>query len=101
MYGWLKALPDDTLRRSPMLSVFYGDMLMPSGDLVASDPDWMTRNARSPACPTAKLPLGRTPGAPDVAGHHRHLPRLVRPGPRRYGRHGGTRPARARPGRTR
>ena len=35
MYGWLKALPDDAVRRSPVLSVFYGDMLMHSGDLDA------------------------------------------------------------------
>jgi LuxR family maltose regulon positive regulatory protein len=38
MYGWLKALPDDTVRRSPVLSVFYGDMLMHSGDLDAVEP---------------------------------------------------------------
>ncbi|WP_251043186.1 LuxR C-terminal-related transcriptional regulator [Arthrobacter sp. ISL-69] len=33
LLGWLKALPDDTIRRSPVLSVFYGFMLMMSGDL--------------------------------------------------------------------
>ena len=33
MYGWLKALPDDAVRRRPVLSVFYGSMLMASGDL--------------------------------------------------------------------
>ena len=38
MYGWLKALPDDAVRRSPVLSVFYGDMLMHSGDLDAVEP---------------------------------------------------------------
>src|SRR4029453_2987834 len=38
MYGWLKVLPDDTVRRSPVLSVFYGDMLMHSGDLDAVEP---------------------------------------------------------------
>jgi ATP/maltotriose-dependent transcriptional regulator MalT len=32
---WLKALPDDAVRRSPVLSVFYGYMLMVSGDLDA------------------------------------------------------------------
>jgi LuxR family maltose regulon positive regulatory protein len=35
LLGWLKALPDDTVRRSPVLSVFYGYMLMVSGDLDA------------------------------------------------------------------
>ena len=33
--GWLKALPDDTVRRSPVLSVFHGWMLMVAGDLDA------------------------------------------------------------------
>ena len=38
VYGWLTALPDDTVRRSPVLSVFFGDMLMHSGDLDAVGP---------------------------------------------------------------
>ena len=38
MHGWLKALPDDAVRRSPVLSVFYGSMLMASGDLDAVEP---------------------------------------------------------------
>jgi len=33
MLGWLKALPDDAVRRSPVLSVFRGALLMVSGDL--------------------------------------------------------------------
>jgi LuxR family maltose regulon positive regulatory protein len=35
LLGWLKALPDETIRRSPVLSVFFGYMLMESGDLDA------------------------------------------------------------------
>ena len=35
LLGWLQALPDDAVRRSPVLSVFYGYMLMVSGDLAA------------------------------------------------------------------
>jgi LuxR family maltose regulon positive regulatory protein len=35
LLGWLKALPDDAVRRSPVLSVFRGYMLMVSGDLAA------------------------------------------------------------------
>ena len=38
MIGWLKALPDDAVRRSPVLSVFFGYMLMVSGDLDAFEP---------------------------------------------------------------
>jgi LuxR family maltose regulon positive regulatory protein len=38
LLGWLKALPDDAVRRSPVLSVFYGYMLMVSGDLDAVEP---------------------------------------------------------------
>jgi LuxR family maltose regulon positive regulatory protein len=33
LLGWLRALPDHCIRRSPVLSVFYGHMLMASGDL--------------------------------------------------------------------
>ena len=33
LFGWLKALPDEVVRRSPMLSAFYGHMLMVGGDL--------------------------------------------------------------------
>ncbi len=35
LLGWLKALPDDVVRRSPVLSVFYGDMLLAAGELDA------------------------------------------------------------------
>jgi LuxR family transcriptional regulator, maltose regulon positive regulatory protein len=41
LFGWLKALPDDTVRRSPMLSVFYGWMLMLSGDLDSVEPRYV------------------------------------------------------------
>ncbi len=40
MYGWLKALPDDAVRRSPVLSLFYGSMLMATGDLSRVEP-WL------------------------------------------------------------
>ena len=38
LIGWLKALPDDAVRRSPVLSVFSGFMLMVSGDLHGVEP---------------------------------------------------------------
>ncbi len=38
LLGWLKALPDDAVRRSPVLSVFRGYMLILSGDLDAVGP---------------------------------------------------------------
>jgi LuxR family maltose regulon positive regulatory protein len=37
MIGWLKELPDDTVRHSPVLSVFFAYMLMVSGDLAAAE----------------------------------------------------------------
>ncbi|MDT7711516.1 MAG: hypothetical protein QOG46_205, partial [Pseudonocardiales bacterium] len=46
MYGWLKALPDDTVRRSPVLSLFYGSMLMASGDLSGVEP-WLDHAERA------------------------------------------------------
>ena len=38
LLGWLKELPDDAVRRSPVLSVFYGNLLMAAGDLDAVEP---------------------------------------------------------------
>ena len=38
LFGWLKALPDDAVRRNPVLSVFYGWMLMIAGDLESVEP---------------------------------------------------------------
>ncbi|MPZ92909.1 MAG: helix-turn-helix transcriptional regulator [Actinobacteria bacterium] len=38
LLGWLKALPDDVVRRKPVLSVFYGWMMLVSGDLDAVEP---------------------------------------------------------------
>lgn len=35
--NWLRELPDDAVRRSPVLTVFYGYSLMLSGDLAAAD----------------------------------------------------------------
>ena len=36
--GWLTALPEDSVRRSPVLSVFSGYLLMVSGDVDAVEP---------------------------------------------------------------
>jgi LuxR family maltose regulon positive regulatory protein len=33
LFGWLKALPDEEVRRRPVLTVYFGFMLMVSGDL--------------------------------------------------------------------
>ncbi|MET1088472.1 MAG: LuxR C-terminal-related transcriptional regulator [Arthrobacter sp.] len=38
LFGWLKALPPDAVRNSPVLSVFYGFMLMVSGDFHGVEP---------------------------------------------------------------
>ena len=102
LLGWLKALPDDAIRRSPMLSVFYGHMLMVSGDLAAAEARLDDAERALAAVPDGQAsPVGRHRGAPDPPGDHRHLPGLARASPRRCGGHGGTRPARARPGRPR
>lgn len=37
LLGWLKALPDHCIRRSPVLSVLHGHMLLVSGDLDGVD----------------------------------------------------------------
>jgi LuxR family transcriptional regulator, maltose regulon positive regulatory protein len=56
LYGWLTALPDDTVRRNPVLSVFYGDMLMHSGDLDAVGPRLDDAERALAAVPGGKTP---------------------------------------------
>ena len=53
MYGWLKALPDDAVRGSPVLSLFFGSMLMAAGDLNAVEP-WLKDAERA----LAAVPAG-------------------------------------------
>ncbi|MEV4516684.1 LuxR C-terminal-related transcriptional regulator [Dactylosporangium sp. NPDC049525] len=38
LFGWLQALPDAVVRRSPVLSVSYGHMRLTFGDLAAVEP---------------------------------------------------------------
>ena len=38
LFGWLTELPDDTVRRSPVLSAFYAFMLLVSGNVDAVEP---------------------------------------------------------------
>jgi LuxR family maltose regulon positive regulatory protein len=56
LLGWLKALPDDTIRRSPVLSVFFGYMLMVSGDLDAFEPRLNDAERALAAGPDASAP---------------------------------------------
>lgn len=37
LFGWLKELPDAAIRRSPVLSVFHGGLLLGSGDLPGAE----------------------------------------------------------------
>jgi LuxR family maltose regulon positive regulatory protein len=55
LLGWLAVLPDEVVRRSAVLSVFYGWMLMVSGDLEAVE-DRLDDAERA-------LAAGSTPGA--------------------------------------
>ena len=56
LLGWLKAPPDDTVRRSPVLSVFFGYMLMVSGDLDAVEPRLDDAERALAAVPDASAP---------------------------------------------
>jgi LuxR family maltose regulon positive regulatory protein len=56
MIGWLKALPDDAVRRSPVLSVFFGYMLMVSGDLDAAESRFDDAERALAAVPDASAP---------------------------------------------
>ncbi|MDR6414971.1 LuxR C-terminal-related transcriptional regulator [Pseudarthrobacter sulfonivorans] len=62
LFGWLKALPDAAIRRSPLLNVFYGGMLMASGDLAGveqrlDDADRALAEAQRPAAGAAAAGL--------------------------------------------
>jgi LuxR family maltose regulon positive regulatory protein len=56
LLGWLNALPDETIRRSPVLSVFFGYMLMVSGDLDAFEPRLADADRALAAVPDASAP---------------------------------------------
>ncbi len=56
LLGWLKTLPDNAIRRSPVLSVFYGYLLMESGDLVAFEPRLDDAERALAAVPEGSVP---------------------------------------------
>ncbi|OFE15924.1 hypothetical protein BA895_05350 [Humibacillus sp. DSM 29435] len=53
LIGWLRALPEDAVRRSPVLSVYYAFMLMATGDVEGIEP-WLD---------AAELALAEPPGS--------------------------------------
>ena len=58
LIGWLKELPDEALRRSPVLSVFYGWMLLVSGDLDDVEPRLADAERALAAVPEGSAPRG-------------------------------------------
>ncbi|MDN4646036.1 LuxR C-terminal-related transcriptional regulator [Arthrobacter sp. PsM3] len=102
LLGWLKALPDAAVRRSPVLSVFFGFMLMTSGDLDGVEPrldaaeralaavpggteaPWPdTEELRALPATIAVYRAALAQARGDVAGtseHARHALELARPG---------------------
>ncbi len=69
--SWLRALPVEAVRRSPVVSVFYGWMLMSAGGLDAAEP-WFEHAERLLAAP----PDG--PPAPWAnTAEHRSLPATI------------------------
>ena len=56
LIGWLRELPDETLRRSPLLSVFYGWVLMVSGDLDGVEPRLEDAERALAAVPDGSVP---------------------------------------------
>ncbi|CAN5289845.1 LuxR C-terminal-related transcriptional regulator [soil metagenome] len=71
LLGWLRALPDDAVRRSPVLSVFSGYMLMVSGDL-----DAFEARLDDAEDALAAIPEGSTPPWDDTAAL-RSLPATI------------------------
>jgi LuxR family maltose regulon positive regulatory protein len=56
LFVWLKALPAESVRRSPVLSVFYGFMLMVSGDLAGVEPRLADAERAMAAVPPGTAP---------------------------------------------
>ncbi|MDN5764992.1 MAG: hypothetical protein L0H96_01890 [Humibacillus sp.] len=56
LIGWLRALPEDAVRRSPVLSVYYAFMLMATGDVEGIEP-WLDAAERALAAPPGSSPL--------------------------------------------
>ncbi|MEY9776350.1 LuxR C-terminal-related transcriptional regulator [Arthrobacter sp. MW3 TE3886] len=56
LFGWLKALPAEAVRYSPVLSVFYGFMLMVSGDLHGVEPRLQDAERALAAVPSGTAP---------------------------------------------
>ena len=98
--GWLAALPDDTVRRSPVLSVFAAAVAWWPATSTPSTPRLDDAERALATAPTA-APRGPTPRS--CARCRRRSPSTGRPWPRPRRRRGtrGTRPARPRPRRTR
>jgi LuxR family transcriptional regulator, maltose regulon positive regulatory protein len=61
MVGWIDALPDDAVRRSPVLSALRGWMGMASGDLTGAEA-WLDDAERA----LAAVPHGTVPPWPDT-----------------------------------
>jgi LuxR family maltose regulon positive regulatory protein len=60
MHRWLKALPAASVRRSPLLSLFYGAMLMATGDTSGVEP-WLEDAERAHARQGTALPGADAP----------------------------------------
>ena len=96
--GWLAALPDDTVRRSPVLSVFAAALLMIAGDLDVGRPEARRRGARARRGRGGRdHALARDRGAAHPAVDDRHLPGVPGAGAGRRRGHRAARPARPRP----
>ena len=91
--GWLAALPDDTVRRSPVLSVFAAALLMVAGDLAAVEPRLDDAEAALAAADGGRHPaVARDRGAAHPAVDDRHVPGVPGAGPRRRRGHGASTP---------
>ncbi|MEP7331292.1 MAG: helix-turn-helix transcriptional regulator, partial [Terracoccus sp.] len=55
LIGWLRALPEDAVRRSPVLSVYYAFMLMATGDVEGIEA-WLDAAERALAEPPGSSP---------------------------------------------
>ena len=62
VYAWLRLLPEETVRRSPVLSVFYGSMLMDGDDPGAVEARFDDAERALAAAPPGQVPAGADTG---------------------------------------
>lgn len=76
LLSWLRSLPEDVLRRSPVLSVFNAWRMLVAGDLEAVEP-WLRNAEQALAARTGGGSEGSAAGSPADGEELRNLPATI------------------------